>query len=160
MVGPISSGVTGPILSSVTVDAGALVIASASSSPTFTQMARTASSRACSSASSHPTALQAVAAAKLAWDTGRRKIVVVNLNNDWGNNLSKQFIATFTALGGEITEQVTYNAEQPSYRSEVNKALKDDPEAHTSPHRQPTARRSCATGSRSAVRTSSSSRWA
>ena len=73
-------------------------------------------------------ALQAVAAAKLAWDTGRRKLVVVNLNNDWGNNLSKQFIATYLALGGEITQQVTYNAEQPSYRSEVNKALKGNPD--------------------------------
>ena len=128
IVGPISSGVTGPILSSVTVDAGALVVASASSSPTFTQMARDGKLKGLFFRVQPSDALQAVAAAKLAWDTGRRKIVVVNLNNDWGNNLSKQFIATFTAMGGEITKQVTYNAEQPSYRSEVNKALKDEPE--------------------------------
>jgi len=128
LVGPISSGVTGPILSSVTVDAGALVIASASTSPTFTQMAREGKLKGLFYRMQPSDALQAVAAAKLAWDTGLRKIAVVNLNNDWGNNLSKQFIATFKGLGGEITEQVTYNAEQPSYRPEVNKALKGDPE--------------------------------
>ena len=40
IVGPVTSGVTGPVLTSVTVDKGVLVIVSASSSPTFTEMAR------------------------------------------------------------------------------------------------------------------------
>ena len=65
---------------------------------------------------------------KLAWDSGLRKIAIVNLNNDWGNNLSRQFAATFVKLGGAITEQVTYNAEQPAYRAEVNRALRGDPQ--------------------------------
>jgi len=128
LVGPITSGVTGPILTSVTVNAGALVVASASSSPTFTELARGGKLNGLFYRVQPSDALQAVAAAKLAWDNGLRRIVVVNLNNDWGNNLSKQFIATFKALGGQITEHITYNAEQPSYRSEVNKALRGNPE--------------------------------
>ncbi len=128
MVGPISSGVTGPLLSSVTVDAGALVVASASSSPTFTEMARQGKLKGLFFRVQPSDALQAVAAAKLAWDSGLRKIAIVNLNNDWGNNLSRQFAATFAKLGGQITEQVTYNAEQPAYRAEVNRALRGDPQ--------------------------------
>jgi branched-chain amino acid transport system substrate-binding protein len=56
-------------------------------------------------------------------------MAIVNLNNDWGNNLSKQFVATYKALGGTVTGHVTYNAEQASYRAEVNKALQGDPES-------------------------------
>ena len=39
IVGPITSGVTGPILSSVTVEKGVLMVPSASSSPTFSVVA-------------------------------------------------------------------------------------------------------------------------
>jgi branched-chain amino acid transport system substrate-binding protein len=129
IVGPISSGVTGPVLASVTVDKGVLVVVSASSSPTFTDMARAGKLKGLFFRVQPSDAVQAVAGAKIAWDAGYRKIAVVNLNNDWGNNLAKQFIATFKAMGGEITGQVTYNAEQPSYRAEVNKALEGKPEA-------------------------------
>ena len=129
IVGPVTSGVAGPILSSVTVEKGVLMIPSASSSPTFTEMAREGKLNGLFYRVLPSDALQAVAAAKLAWDAGHRKIAVVNLNNDWGNNLSKQFIATFKAMGGQVTTQVTYNAEQPSYRAEVNKALEGKPDS-------------------------------
>lgn len=71
----------------------------------------------------------AAAAAKLAWDAGHRNIAIVNLNNDWGNNLARQFSATFRAMGGKVAAQVTYNAEQPSYRGEVNRALDARPDS-------------------------------
>jgi ABC-type branched-subunit amino acid transport system substrate-binding protein len=129
MVGPITSGVTGPILSSVTVEKNVLMIASASSSPTFTEMGRQGKTKGLFFRTLPSDALQAVAAAMLAWEAGYRKIAVVNLNNDWGNNLAKQFVATFKALGGEVTVQLTYNAEQPSYRAEVTKALDSKPDS-------------------------------
>jgi ABC-type branched-subunit amino acid transport system substrate-binding protein len=129
LVGPITSGVTGPILSSVTVEKGVLMIPSASSSPTFSEMARDGKLNGLFFRIQPSDALQAVAAAKLAWDAGHRNIAIVNLNNDWGNNLSKQFAATFKAMGGKVAAQVTYNAEQPSYRGEVNKALESKPDS-------------------------------
>jgi len=129
IVGPITSGVAGPILSSVTVEKGVLMVPAASSSPTFTEMAREGKLNGLFYRVLPSDALQAVAAAKIAWDAGHRKIAVVNLNNDWGNNLSKQFVATFKAMGGQVTGQVTYNAEQPSYRAEVNKALEGKPDS-------------------------------
>jgi branched-chain amino acid transport system substrate-binding protein len=129
LVGPVTSGVAGPILSSVTVEKGVLMVPAASSSPTFTEMAREGKLKGLFYRVLPSDALQAVAAAKLAWDAGHRSIAVVNLNNDWGNNLAKQFIATFKALGGQVTAQVTYNAEQPSYRAEVNRALEGKPQS-------------------------------
>lgn len=129
LVGPISSGVTGPILSSVTVERNVLMIASASSSPTFTEMGKQGKTKGLFFRTLPSDALQAVAAAKLAWDSGLRKMVVVNLNNDWGNNLAKAFVATFKGLGGTVTDQITYNAEQPSYRSEVTRALAGKPDS-------------------------------
>ena len=129
IVGPISSGVTGPILSSVTVEKNVLMIPAASSSPTFTEMARQGKLNGLFFRVQPSDALQAVAAAKAAIEAGHKKMAVVNLNNDWGNNLSKQFIATYKALGGTITGQVTYNAEQPSYRAEVNKSMDGAPDS-------------------------------
>ncbi len=129
LVGPITSGVTGPILSSVTVEKNVLMIASASTSPTFTEMGQQGKTKGLFFRTLPSDALQGVAAAKLAIDAGAKKLAIVNLNNDWGNNISKQFSATFKALGGTITTQVTYNAEQPSYRAEVNKALEGKPDS-------------------------------
>lgn len=129
LVGPISSGVTGPVLSSVTVEKNVLVIASASTSPTFTELGRQGKTKGLFFRTLPSDALQAVAAAKLAWDAGARKIAVVNLNNDWGNNLAKQFVATFKGLGGTVTDRVTYNAEQPSYRAEVTRTLAGKPDS-------------------------------
>jgi branched-chain amino acid transport system substrate-binding protein len=129
IVGPINSGVTGPILSSVTVEKGVLMIASASTSPTFTEMGKQGKTQGLFFRALPSDALQGVAAAKLAIDAGFKKLAIVNLNNDWGNNISKQFATTYKALGGTITGHVTYNAEQPSYRAEVNKALEGKPDS-------------------------------
>lgn len=128
IVGPVTSGVVGPILSSVTVQKGVLMVPSAGTSPTFSDMAREGKLNGLFYRVLPADSLQAVAAAKLAWDAGHRNIAIINLNNDWGNNLSKQFAATFKAMGGKVAAQVTYNAEQASYRSEVNKALESKPD--------------------------------
>jgi len=129
IVGPISSGVTGPILSSVTVEKGVLMVPSASSSPTFSEMAREGKLNGLFYRVQPSDALQAVAIAKMAWDAGNRNIAIVHLNNDWGNNLSKQFALTFKAMGGTVSSQVAYNAEQASYRAEVNKVLDSKPQS-------------------------------
>jgi branched-chain amino acid transport system substrate-binding protein len=139
---PDQQRVTGPILSSVTVERGVLMIPAASSSPTFTELAKQGKTQGLLFRTQPSDALQAVAAAKLAIDAGYKKMAIVNLNNDWGNNLSKEFIATYKALGGTVTGHVTYNAEQASYRAEVNKALQGAPESPIWRQRRSTAARS------------------
>ena len=129
LVGPISSGITGPLLTSVTVDRGALVIAAASTSPSFTQMARDGETGGLFFRTMVTDSLLATAAARVAHDAGFRNIAILHLNNDWGVNNSGEFARAFRALGGEVANVVPYNAEQASYRSEVNKALEGDPDS-------------------------------
>ncbi len=129
LVGPISSGITGPLLTSVTVDRGVLMIATASTSPSFTQMAREGTTKGLFFRTMVTDSLLAVAAAKAAYDAGNRRMAIIHLNNDWGVNNTGEFVRAFEALGGEITNVVPYNAEQASYRSEINKGLEGDPDS-------------------------------
>ena len=73
--------------------------------------------------------LQAVATAKMAWDAGLRKPAIIHLNNDWGRNNQAEFVRSFVALGGEIGNIVSFNPDQPSYRSEINKAMEGNPDS-------------------------------
>src|SRR3546814_20060589 len=67
--------------------------------------------------------------AKVALDSGFKKVAVLYLINAYGQGLSSQFANAFTKLGGTVTQDVVYNPSQPSYRSEVNKALSPTPDA-------------------------------
>src|SRR3546814_20069205 len=67
--------------------------------------------------------------AKVALDSGFKKVAVLYLNNAYGQGLSSQFANAFTKLGGTVTQDVVYNPSQPSYRSEVNQAISPTPDA-------------------------------
>ncbi len=129
IVGPVSSGITAPLLTSATIEKDVLVIATASTSSTFTEMGRRGETKGLFFRTLPADSLQAVATAKMAWDVGLRKIAIINLNNDWGNNNVAEFVRSFEALGGGIGNIVPYNADQATYRSEVNKALQGDPDS-------------------------------
>ncbi|MBT3788874.1 MAG: ABC transporter substrate-binding protein [Alphaproteobacteria bacterium] len=129
MVGPISSGITAPLLSSVTVEKNVILIATASTSSTFTEMGRQGKTKGLFFRTLPADSLQAVATAKLAWDVGYRNPAIIYLNNDWGKHNQAEFKRAFAALGGKIAAAVAFNADQPSYRSEINKALKGNPDS-------------------------------
>ena len=129
LVGPISSGITAPLLTSVTVEENVLVIATASTSSTFTNMARNGETKGLFFRTLPADSLQAVATAKMAWDAGFRNPSIIYLNNDWGVNNQAEFTAAFETLGGTVANSVAYNADQASYRSEVNKALEGGPDS-------------------------------
>ena len=129
LVGPISSGITAPLLTSVTVDSNVLLIATASTSSTFTEMGRRGETKGLFFRTLPADSLQAVATAKMAFDVDMGKIAIINLNNEWGNNNVLEFVRSYEALGGTIANIVTYNPDQPSYRSEVNKALENSPDS-------------------------------
>ena len=129
IVGALSSGVSAAILTSVAAPSKVVQISPASTSPTFTQLGKDGKSggfwfRTCPS-----DALQGVAMAKVALDAGIKKVAVLYLNNAYGQGLSEEFANAFTKLGGSVTQNVVYNPSQPSYRSEVNKALSPTPDA-------------------------------
>jgi ABC-type branched-subunit amino acid transport system substrate-binding protein len=49
-------------------------------------------------------------------------------NNAYGVGLSDQFVKSFEALGGTVTAAVSHEQEQPTYMSELQKAVEGKPE--------------------------------
>ena len=129
LVGPISSGITAPLLSSVTVEKDVVVVATASTSSTFTNMGKRGETKGLFFRTLSSDSLQAVAAAMMAYEAGFRKPAIIYFNNDCGKNNQAGFIDAFKALGGEIGNSVPFNPDQPSYRSEITKTLEGDPDS-------------------------------
>lgn len=129
IVGALSSGITTAILTSVTAPGHVILISPASTSPTLTQLGKDGKTGGYFFRTAPSDALQGVAMADYAYTGGLRKVAVLYLNNAYGQGLSDQFVKAFKGLGGTVTQDVVYNPDQPSYRSEVTKALGGGPQA-------------------------------
>ncbi|MDP2118664.1 MAG: ABC transporter substrate-binding protein [Hoeflea sp.] len=129
VIGGIISSVSIPILTSVTAAAGVVQVSPASSSPTLTQLSRDGKSGGYFFRTITSDALQGIAAAKYAMDSGLTKLAIIHVNNDFGLNLTREFTASYVALGGVITSATPYNENQPNYSAEVTAAMAGEPEA-------------------------------
>jgi ABC-type branched-subunit amino acid transport system substrate-binding protein len=129
IIGGIISSVSIPILTSVTAPAGVVQVSPASSSPTLTQLGRDGKTNGVFFRMITSDALQGTAAAKLAIDSGMKKIAIINVNNDFGVNMAKEFSAAYKKLGGTITSTTPYNEKQASYSAEASAAMAGNPEA-------------------------------
>jgi branched-chain amino acid transport system substrate-binding protein len=128
IVGALSSGITTAILTSVTAPGNVILISPASTSPTLTELGKQGKTGGYFFRTAPSDALQGVAMAKEALDGGVKKVSVLYLNNAYGQGLEEQFSAAYQKLGGSIAQSVVYNPDQPSYRSEVTKALQGGPQ--------------------------------
>ncbi|MCV3767746.1 ABC transporter substrate-binding protein [Rhizobium sp. TRM95796] len=129
IIGGIISSVSIPILTSVTAPAGVPQVSPASSSPTLTALGRDGKTNGVFFRTITSDALQGTAAAKYAIDQGLKKIAIINVNNDFGVNMVKEFSAAYTKLGGVITSTTPYNEKQASYSAEASAAMNGEPEA-------------------------------
>jgi ABC-type branched-subunit amino acid transport system substrate-binding protein len=129
IIGGIISSETIPILTSVTAPANVVEVSPASSSPTLTQLCLDGKTNGVFFRTITSDALQGTAAAKFAIDSGLRKIAIIDVNNDFGVNMVKEFSAAYKKLGGTITSITPYNPNQASYASEASSAMSGDPEA-------------------------------
>ncbi|WP_442981156.1 ABC transporter substrate-binding protein [Rhizobium sp. SL42] len=129
IIGGIISSVSIPILTSVTAPAGVVQVSPASSSPTLTALGRDGKTKGVFFRTITSDALQGTAAAKYALDQGMKKIAIIHVNNDFGNNLMNEFTAAYTKLGGTITSTTPYNEKQASYSSEASVAMDGEPDA-------------------------------
>jgi len=128
LVGSITSAASLAMLTSVTVPSKIVQITPASSSTTFTALAKEGKTEGRFFRTFTSDALGAVAAAKVAYGHVFKKPVLVYVNNDYGVNLAKEFQTIFAKLGGKLTQAIPYNPGQASYAPEVSKALQGDPE--------------------------------
>ncbi|SFA82493.1 branched-chain amino acid transport system substrate-binding protein [Rhizobium sp. NFR07] len=129
IIGGIISSVSIPILTSVTAPAGVVQVSPASSSPTLTALGRDGKTNGVFFRTITSDALQGTAAAKFAIDQGLKKIAIINVNNDFGVNMVKEFSTAYEKLGGTITTTTPYNEKQSSYASEASAAMAGDPDA-------------------------------
>jgi len=129
IIGAITSGPSIAMLTSVTAPAGVVQVSVAASSPTLTQLGRDGKTNGVFFRMITSDALQGTAAAKYAIDQGLKKIAIIDVNNDFGVNMAKEFTAAYTKLGGTITSTTPYNEKQSSYSAEATAAMAGDPDA-------------------------------
>ncbi len=125
ITGAASSQVTITVAEDILIPNGVVGISPASTAPTITDLEDDDYIfRTCPS-----DALQGEVMAEVAYEErGLESAASFYLNNDYGQQLSDSFVGAFEDLGGEVTETVGFEAEQPSYTSALESALADDPD--------------------------------
>lgn len=124
--GTISSGVTGPIISSVTAPSKVVQITCCSTASPFTADGRSGGYFFRTIPTSKT---QAYATASETTRRGFRKTVVIYVNTDFGKDMLVYYKQAVAKLGGDIVAEVPYNDNQTSYRAEVTRALASKPES-------------------------------
>lgn len=129
LLGAVSSGVSMPILSSVTVPGNVMQMSCCSSSTAFTKLAEDGKTNGLFYRTFATTGVQAAVGAQVAAEQGYKKVAILYKNDDWGQDLNALIAADFADLGIEVTAAVAINDGQPSYRAEVTEALASAPDA-------------------------------
>ncbi|SMC71624.1 ABC transporter substrate-binding protein [Rhizobium sp. RU36D] len=129
ITGAISSGVTIPILTSVTAPAGIPQIGCCSSAPVLTDLAKQGKTGGYFFRTFPSVKNLAYPPASVAIEKGLKRVAVIYINTDYGTSLVKDFSAAMKTLGGEVVSSVAFNENQASYRAEVSTALASKPDA-------------------------------
>ncbi len=126
LTGTISSGVTGPIIASVTGPSKVVQISCCSTASAFTLDGRSGGYFFRTLPTSKT---QAFATASEITRRGLKKTAIIYVNTDFGVDMTKFVKLALPKLGGDIVAEVPYNDNQPSYRAEVTRALAAKPES-------------------------------
>ena len=129
LIGTVGSGVTIPILTSVTAPAGVMQMSCCSSSTRLTDIAASGESKGLWFRTFATTQVQAAVAAMLAKDAGHSRITILYKNDDWGQDIARMSAAAFEGAGIEVVTQIAITDAQPSYRAEATEALRTQPDA-------------------------------
>ncbi len=124
--GTISSGVTGPIIASVTAPSKVVQVTCCSTASAFTLDGRSGGYFFRTIPTSKT---QAFATASETTRRGFKKTAVIFVNTDFGRDMLGFYKQAVGKLGGEIAVEVPYNDNQTSYRAEVTRALSAKPES-------------------------------
>ncbi len=129
LLGAVSSGVSMPILTSVTVPAGVMQMSCCSSSTAFTRLAEEGKTNGLFYRTFATSGVQAAVGAMVARDAGYKSVAVFYKNDDWGQDIGGLVADDLKALGIDVTATIAINDGQASFRAEVTEALKGNPEA-------------------------------
>jgi len=129
LLGTVASGISMPILTSVTVPAGVMQMSCCSSATSFTRLAEEGGTNGLWFRTFATTGVQAAVGVKVAQDQGWESVTILYKNDDWGQDIGRIIAGYFRAAGIEVKAQVAINDGQPSYRAEVVQALGSQPDA-------------------------------
>lgn len=124
VVGASCSGATNGMVQSVTIPAGVVALSDSATAPSISELKdndlvfRVAPSDA----------YQGAALAKLAYDSGVRKLAMTYSNDDYNAGIATVFEKEFAALGGTITANQAHEPNKASYRSELSTLSNGGPE--------------------------------
>ncbi|WP_372611098.1 ABC transporter substrate-binding protein [Halomonas sp.] len=133
IIGGWSSGVTIAVAESVTIPSGVLQVANGATSPLLSVLPSDNDADLLFRTTS-PDTFQGIVAAQLANgeiidDNKYQTASTIYINNPYGQGLSNSFADAFKERGGKILNQVPHPEEvQPTYRSQLSAALKEDPD--------------------------------
>ncbi|MDN5843315.1 MAG: ABC transporter substrate-binding protein [Alcaligenaceae bacterium] len=133
IVGGWSSGVTVAVATSVSIPSDILQVANGATSPLITVLPADAKADLLYRTTASD-ALQGVVAAQLVNgeiypDYKFKTVSTIYINNPYGQGLSNSFTKAFEHRGGKVLAEVPHPEEvQPTYKSELSKALKDKPD--------------------------------
>jgi ABC-type branched-subunit amino acid transport system substrate-binding protein len=129
ILGAIQSGITMPVLTSVSVPEGVVQISCCSSAPSFTALAVEGGTNGYWFRTLPTVRPQGHVTAALGRERGYTRTAVIYVNSDYGLSIANAFAEAVAANGGAVTAMIPYNQEQASYRAEVTQALRDDPDS-------------------------------
>ena len=124
IVGPVASSSTLAVAQAVTIPNRIMHISPAATSPAMTILedddfvfrVRVSDN------------VQGVVLARLAREQGYDTAAAIYINNPYGEGLANVFRDSFNQMGGRVTALVPQESGQPSYQSEVENAVKEDPD--------------------------------
>ncbi|MCG8508136.1 MAG: ABC transporter substrate-binding protein [Rhodospirillales bacterium] len=128
LLGAVSSGVSMPIITSVTAPSGVMQMSCCSSSTAFTNLAEEGKTNGLWFRTFATSSVQAAVGAKLAADQGYKKVAVFYKNDDWGQDMGRLVSTYLKALGVEVTATIAINDGQASYRAEVTEGIGGNPD--------------------------------
>ena len=128
LLGAVSSGVSMPILTSVSVPSNVMQMSCCSSSTAFSKLAEEGKTNGLWYRTFATTGVQAAVGAKVAMDRGFKSVAILYKNDDWGQDLNRLISRDFSSLGIKVTNAVAINDGQPSYKAEVTSALSGNPD--------------------------------
>lgn len=126
IVGPAASNVNMQVTQNVLIPNGVVGMSPSSTSPAVTGLDDDDFIfRTCPSDALQGPVISQVAQDRLDASTA----ATLYLNDDYGQALQERFVSAFQESGGEVTNQVSFEPEQPSYSSQLGEALSGDPDA-------------------------------
>ncbi len=129
IIGLVGSGTALSVVNSVSVPNKVPTIACCAVTPALTKMAEEGKTGGYFFRTIPTARNMALAHAKAVADRGYKKTVIMYINNDFGNGVAPDAKQAIEKLGGKVVASIGYAENQPSYRSDVTKALALDPDS-------------------------------